>query len=469
MGLFGGWDVVAVTAETVSEARAFQAELGQRRKLGALPGVTKDTILLAVPDPHPRPAAPWETKSAVVGSGGATLNAVLAVAEQLSARNGTGTLDATVLQTKRVVCPTFLSGMFPLLAGAHFTPRAFRHLLLLQCILHSSSTHRIPAASCVGKAFSPLPAGLAGSDPSMPGNGLACNIDLILLVLQGWVGDASPGVWVCSTEPFLNLPGSAHRCAAPIAWTDGITAIALPTDLSTGSSHGVYKINAASKVVERILYRATADELVDSGVVSKSGTVPVVAPIVRFSADAAELLLGLYACAPLDGCTYYGYDAGGSATAVNLYLDILGACCAGTSFEEYCSPSLGTPPLFYMHDNGLPRSPATYTLTGSLTAQKQMQKCLRLLDLVHLLLSRGRPAPARWVAAAPYVSCCGRPFIRLLSLLHIHLAWARTTTQAGPSTRHRLLTLPMPQSTCNSLRLDHCGTEARMATDSEAC
>ena len=103
MGGFGGWDVVAVTAETAREASAFQAELRQRRELGALPGVTKDTILLAVPDPHPRPEAPWETKSTVVGSGGATLNAVLAVAEQLSARNGTGTLDATVLQSKRVV------------------------------------------------------------------------------------------------------------------------------------------------------------------------------------------------------------------------------------------------------------------------------------------------------------------------------------------------------------------------------
>lgn len=103
MGGFSGWDVVAVTAQTASEALAFQSELKQRRALGALPGVTKDTIVLAVPDPHPRPEAPWETKNTVVGSGGATLNAVLAVAEQLSARQGTGTLDSTVLQSKRVV------------------------------------------------------------------------------------------------------------------------------------------------------------------------------------------------------------------------------------------------------------------------------------------------------------------------------------------------------------------------------
>ena len=49
----------------------------------------------------------------------------------------------------------------------------------------------------------------------------------------------------------------------------------------------------------------------------------------------AELLLGLYASAPLDGCTYYGVDAGGAAVPVNLYLDILGACCTATSFDEY--------------------------------------------------------------------------------------------------------------------------------------
>ena len=204
----------------------------------------------------------------------------------------------------------------------------------MQCILHSSSTHRIPASSCVGKAFSPLPASLAGSDPGMAGNGLACNIDLMLLVLQGWVGDAAPGVWVCSTEPFLNLPEAAHR-GEPIDWSDGITAVALPASLSTGTKHGVYKIDAATNRVQRILYRASESELSDAGVFSSSSTVPVVAPIVRFSADAAELLLGLYASAPLDGCTYYGYDAGGSAVPVNLYLDILGACCTSTSYEEF--------------------------------------------------------------------------------------------------------------------------------------
>ena len=137
------WDVVAVTAETAGQAHAFQAELQQRRELGSLPGVDTNTILLAVPDPHPTPAAPWETRNTVVGSGGATLNAVLAVAEQLSARQGTGTLDANVLQSRRV------------------------------CVLHSASTHRVPAASCVGRAFSPLPAALAEDEICPPLSGAA--------------------------------------------------------------------------------------------------------------------------------------------------------------------------------------------------------------------------------------------------------------------------------------------------------
>ena len=208
------WDVVAVTAETAGQAHAFQAELQQRRELGSLPGVDTNTILLAVPDPHPTPAAPWETRNTVVGSGGATLNAVLAVAEQLSARQGTGTLDANVLQSRRV------------------------------CVLHSASTHRVPAASCVGRAFSPLPAALAEADASTPGNGLACNVDLVLLTLQRWVGDAAPGVWVCSTDPFLNLPAGGP---APIAWGSGITAVALPAALGVGTQRGVYKLDAANR------------------------------------------------------------------------------------------------------------------------------------------------------------------------------------------------------------------------------
>jgi hypothetical protein len=271
----------------------------------------------------------------------------------------------------------------------------------------------------------------------MPGNGLACNIDLILLVLQGWVGNASPGVWVCSTEPFLNLPATAHRCAEPIAWEDGITAVALPAAVSTGTQHGVYKIDAGSNAVERILYRASEAELADAGVVSKSATVPVVAPIVRFSADAAELLLGLYACAPLDGCTYYGYDAGGSATPVNLYLDILGACCTSTSYEEFCKPPTGAPPSqqraartpAHPHArtcSGASRTPASDGALHCGRTQRWMRAHRRHRASGRPPPSRGRRVPVLWAAATQCGSCCGKPSIRSPSPLSSRPAWAKT-------------------------------------------
>lgn len=97
---FKGWNVVAITCETASQANAISKELTARRALGSLPGTTDHTIFVGVSDPRPQTANAWEEKTNVVGSGGATLNALLAVAEQLSARRGTGTLDPTVLQAR---------------------------------------------------------------------------------------------------------------------------------------------------------------------------------------------------------------------------------------------------------------------------------------------------------------------------------------------------------------------------------
>ena len=300
---FQAWDVVAVTAQSVAQAKAFQAELSYRKALGALAGVGPHTIVMAVPDPHPQPANVWEGGTAV-GSGGATLNAILGVTEQLSARRGTGTLDASVLQTHRIL------------------------------VLHTATSRCIPAVGGVGKAFCTLPAEIVSQEEAGQGTGgLVTNLDLVLHMMSRWVGDADAGVWVCSTEFFMAVPEKL----APIQWTNGITAVALPCDASVGAQHGVYKLSKSNRV-ESLSYQATELDLQENGFLNADGRALVTAPIVRFDADAAELLLGLYASSPLDGCTSYGYDAGGSAVPVNLYLDILGACCSKMTFEEYTTP-----------------------------------------------------------------------------------------------------------------------------------
>ena len=166
--------------------------------------------------------------------------------------------------------------------------------------------------------------------------------------------------------------------------------------------------------MERILHRASEEELTAAGVVSTSdggaATVPVVAPIVRFSADAAELLLGLYASAPLDGCTYYGVDAGGAAVPVNLYLDILGACCTATSFDEYCTAA--SPPPLMGTPSGEPRSPggsatpqATHALAGNSSVRELLWKTFHQVELTAVFppglhAASDTPSPFCYVTSA---------------------------------------------------------------------
>uniref|UniRef100_A0A673V6Y2 Uncharacterized protein n=1 Tax=Suricata suricatta TaxID=37032 RepID=A0A673V6Y2_SURSU len=68
------WTVVILTCQYKDNVQVFQRELEVRQKREQIPA---RTLLLAVEDPEMR-----------VGSGGATLNALLVAAEHLSARAG---------------------------------------------------------------------------------------------------------------------------------------------------------------------------------------------------------------------------------------------------------------------------------------------------------------------------------------------------------------------------------------------
>jgi len=167
--LFTQWDVVVVTAETLGQAQVYQAELERRRRLGTLAGVSEHTLMVAVPDAN---------SEQPVGSGGATLNALLVVAEQLSARSGSGTLKANIFAERHIV------------------------------VMHAASSFRVPACNALGKAFSPLPLGEASAASEHGGVPLS-NIDLVMSSLEIWCAGAPPGVWVCSTEFFLDVARTA--------------------------------------------------------------------------------------------------------------------------------------------------------------------------------------------------------------------------------------------------------------------
>lgn len=83
------WSVLVLTCQYKDSVQAFQRELEIRQRRGVLP---PHTLLLTVEDPQ-----------AHVGSGGATLNALLVAAEHLSARAGHTVVSSDVLQGARLL------------------------------------------------------------------------------------------------------------------------------------------------------------------------------------------------------------------------------------------------------------------------------------------------------------------------------------------------------------------------------
>lgn len=164
-----GWTAIVLTSTNRNRGSAFLAEFRRRQSAGFIPA---ETHVLTVDDP--------QTK---VGSGGATLNALLVVTEYLSAQAGHTVVTAETLEDARVL------------------------------VLHLGGS--FPCDPC-GKAFTTFGA-LTSTDESRL---LTCNVDHLLMTMGRLSHKAPPGVWVCSTEMLLSLPSDVnldwtHKTVSP--------------------------------------------------------------------------------------------------------------------------------------------------------------------------------------------------------------------------------------------------------------
>ncbi|NXO23926.1 FUK kinase, partial [Cisticola juncidis] len=237
-------------------------------------------LLLVVEDP-------W----ASLGSGGATLNALLVAAEHLSARAGCTVVTADVLRDARIL------------------------------ILHMGREFSFD--DC-GRAFTCLPA----EEPGAAAEALVCNLDSLLATMTHRLCVGSPpGVWVCSTDMLLTVPSTPG-----INWDgfQGVRVIAAPGSPAYAKNHGVYLTNEQG-LVHDIIYKGTEAQIQQC--VGPDGTVPLVCGIVFFSSDAAEQLLATHVISPLDACTYMGLDSGAPPIQLSLFFDIV-LCMAGGVTEE---------------------------------------------------------------------------------------------------------------------------------------
>ncbi|XP_030811888.1 L-fucose kinase isoform X3 [Camarhynchus parvulus] len=274
------WSAVLLTCRRGhGGVSALQRELEVRRLRGGL-GPRPPALLLAVEDPWAR-----------LGSGGATLNALLVAAEHLSARAGCTVVTADVLRDARIL------------------------------ILHMGRDFSFD--DC-GRAFTCLPA----EEPGAPAEALVCNLDSLLGTMTHRLCVGSPpGVWVCSTDMLLTVPS-----APGIDWDgfQGVRVIAVPGSPAYARNHGVYLTNEQG-LVHDIIYKGTEAQIQQCA--GPDGTVPLVCGIVFFSSDAAEQLLATHVIPPLDACTYMGLDSGAPPIQLSLFFDIV-LCMAGGMTEE---------------------------------------------------------------------------------------------------------------------------------------
>uniref|UniRef100_U3JY51 Fucose kinase n=1 Tax=Ficedula albicollis TaxID=59894 RepID=U3JY51_FICAL len=280
VGMAAEWSALLLTCRRGhGGVSALQRELEVRRLRGGL-GPRPPALLLAVEDP-------W----AHLGSGGATLNALLVAAEHLSARAGCTVVTADVLRDARIL------------------------------ILHMGRDFSFD--DC-GRAFTCLPA----EEPGAAAEALVCNLDSLLGTMTHRLCVGSPpGVWVCSTDMLLTVPSTPG-----INWDgfQGVRVIAVPGSPAYARSHGVYFTNEQG-LVHDIIYKGTEAQIQQCA--GSDGTVPLVCGIVFFSSDAAEQLLATHVIPPLDACTYMGLDSGAPPIQLSLFFDIV-LCMAGGMTEE---------------------------------------------------------------------------------------------------------------------------------------
>ncbi|XP_052231243.1 L-fucose kinase-like isoform X2 [Dreissena polymorpha] len=274
------WTSIVLTCPEEKWSQTLQKELELRQAKGY---IDKDVFLLTVEDPKQD-----------VGSGGATINALLTVAEYISAQRGYNVLSTEILKDSYIL------------------------------ILHNGRGYTYD--SC-GRPFTCVPAQFHTSDH----DGLICMVDLLMkLITEKIAVCAGPGVWVSSVDMILSIP-----YGAVIPWeTCDVCAITVPAYPQYCRQHGVYKIDSKG-FVEDILYKETLEKL--EACERQDGTVPMVCGLVYFSAAVSEVLLSFFTKPPLDACTYFGVDSGEPTIRLSLFFDVMLPMCSGVKRQDFRS------------------------------------------------------------------------------------------------------------------------------------
>lgn len=279
------FDCVVVTCSSLKWATAIESELKILQARNIIPASVKT---LVVQDP-----------ASNIGSGAATLNALLVVTEFLSAHSGYTVVSPDVLEKSRIL------------------------------ILHHGREYAFEPR---GKAFMSVLGVHAASVNQISGH--SANLENVLNLASQMHQSGPPGVWVCSTDMIL----TSRDVVIDWASVKDCLLICSPSDPHYATNHGAVMVNAEG-LVSSILYCATLEAL--HNYTRPDGTVLVVSGMVFLSAELAESLLALHSVSPLDCCTYLGVDSGAEPVQMSLFFDLLVAMAMDISKDSFVAGQCG--------------------------------------------------------------------------------------------------------------------------------
>ncbi len=231
------WDYVVLTASNEAQEKGYIAQIEYRKKIGQIPSRTHYAVL---PDPDGKR----------VGSGGATLNVLLYIADQEAKQNN---------------------------------PNPFNKKIL---VIHSGGdSKRVPQYSACGKLFSPVPRVL-------PDGRRSTLFDEFMIGMSTVVSRISSGMLVCSGDALLifnALQIDFH--------SKGAAALSIKENVQTGKNHGVF-LKDDNGNVGAFLHKQSVETLTSVGAVDDNQNVDIDTGAVIFDSNILADLYNLIASNP---------------------------------------------------------------------------------------------------------------------------------------------------------------------------
>ncbi len=266
------WDYVILTASNEAQAESYRMQIADRVQGGYLSAYTKYVVL---PDPDGKR----------VGSGGATLNVLKYLAENIG-----GGADSFV--GKRIL------------------------------VIHSGGdSKRVPQYSACGKIFSPVPRRLADGRNSTL-------FDEFMIGMAGVAGRLKEGMLVLSGDVLLLF----NPLQIDFAFS-GAAALSIKEPVTVGKNHGVF-LNNGKNMVGRFLHKQSELQLRACGAVNQNDCVDLDTGAVALGVELMQALLGLIS-------TNHRVDAEKFARFVNervrlsFYGDFLYPLAEDSTLENY--------------------------------------------------------------------------------------------------------------------------------------